>query len=93
MIVRLWVLAVLRLREVDRLCLQLIVRAVVHEEAFGRSDLVEENGDHEDDGGPEVGAETVPYGQPMQSLPFSVEAVLNLSALLIVLQDALFYLF
>ena len=92
MVVRLRILAVLRLGEVDGLRLQLVLRAVVHAEAFGRSDLVEDNGDHEDDGSPEVGAEAVSYGQSMQPLSFAVETVLGFSALLVVLQDALFYL-
>jgi hypothetical protein len=64
-IVRDRVLAILGLCEVDSLCLQLVVRAVIHSETVDRFGLVEEYGNHEYDGGPEVGAEAVPYGHPM----------------------------
>jgi hypothetical protein len=90
-IVRDRLLAVLGLCEVDSLCLQLVVRAVVHSETFDWFGLVEDDGDHEDDGCPEVGAEAVPYGHPMKSLSLAVEAILYLSALLVVPQDAFLY--
>jgi hypothetical protein len=50
--------------------------------------LVQQDGNHEDNGRPQVGADAVPYGHPMQPLSIAGEALLHVSALDIVLQDS-----
>jgi hypothetical protein len=50
--------------------------------------LVQQDGNHGDDGRPQFGAEAVPYGHPMQPLYLAVEALLHVSALEVVLQDS-----
>jgi hypothetical protein len=52
------------------------------------SGLEQQDGNHEDDGRPQVCAEPVPYGNPMQLLTFAVEVRLHVSALEVVLQDS-----
>jgi hypothetical protein len=55
------------------------------------SDDLDLGGPHEDDGCPQVGAEAVPYSHPMKPLSLAVKAILYLSALLVVPQDAFLY--
>jgi hypothetical protein len=69
----------------------LIVGAVVHEEATGLPSLEQQDGNHEDDVRPQVGAEPLPYGHRMQPLSLMVEVLLYVSALEVVLQDSFLY--
>jgi hypothetical protein len=87
-VVRLWVLAVLGSGEVDGLRLQLVVRAVVHEEATDVAGLHQQDWNHEDDGRPQVCTEAVLYGYPMYPLSFPVEVCLHVLAFKVVLQDS-----
>jgi hypothetical protein len=52
------------------------------------SGLEQQDGNHEDDGRPQIHADPVPYGHPMQPLSFTVEVLLQVSALEVVLQDS-----
>jgi hypothetical protein len=53
------------------------------------SSLKQQDGNHEDDGHPQVRADPIPYGHPMQPLSFAVEVHLYVSALKVVLQYSL----
>jgi hypothetical protein len=60
----------------------------MHKEATGLPGPKQQDGNHEDDGLPQVGAEAVPYGHLMQPLSLAVEVLLHVSALEVVLQDS-----